>query len=467
MEKKLLPFILFIFLGFSAYCQRYIGVSTSNYNTLNSMYLNPANLGGCNEKLAISLFSMNVGADNSLGTIKSIGDITKTLHSGDSASTKDIFTYSNRSKFSMMLPAVEVRGPGVLYRINSRHTLAFTTRVRAFNEFNNFDQTLYKTITDNNYAQQGGANVTAQNFNWTAHLWSELGLSYGGVLLDNDLLQLKAGITLRYLIGIGYLGLKGKNLDVYYKNGSDSFSARNSDIEFGSNAQSVDNAVSNGAGGSKILGGNSGGKGFGADIGAIVSLLPEADNSKDDAHATTKRYRLALSAAITDIGSISYKTSYNVNVTGNGYLTGNGLVNHIKDYNDFRNYIKTQGFNADTGIATAKVYMPTMLVLGGDFHAYKHFYANATLFTSLADQTRFGSRYYNQLTITPRFDSKILTVGLPLTYNMLTNNMRMGIGFRISGLYFGSDDMMALFSGNQYGFNFYFGAMIPIFRSSK
>ena len=108
-----------------------------------------------------------------------------------------------------------------------------------------------------------------------------------------------------------------------------------------------------------------------------------------------------------------------------------------------------------------------MLVLGGDFHAYKHFYANATLFTSLVDEARFGSKYYNQLTITPRYDTKLLTVGLPLTYNMLTNNMRIGIGFRVSGLFFGSDDMMALFSGHQYGFNFYFGGMIPIFRNSK
>ena len=470
MKKSYYAALLLAFASTVAYGQRYLGVATGNYNTLNTMYVNPANLGGCNEKIGVNLFSFNMGVDNSLGTISSIGNIMKTLNSGDSGSTQNIFTYSNREKFSMMLPAVEIRGPGVLYRINSSHTVALTTRVRAINEFNNFDRTLYKTITQPSLAA-GTNSITAQNFNWTAHLWSEIGFSYGGVIVNTDPMQVKVGATVRYLMGIGYLGLKGKNLDVAYTTGSDSFRATNSDIEFGSNAQSLENAVSNGITTDKLFGGESGGTGFGADLGVVISLMPEEGKGVKDGDAGSKGddegYKLSLSASITDIGAINYKTSYNVNVTGNGYLTGKGLSEHIKDYQDFRQYVITQGYSADTGIKATKVYLPTSLIIGGDYHAYKHFYANASLILNLASDARFGSKYYNQFTITPRYDTKILTVGLPITFNMLTNNMRMGIGFRVTGFFFGSDDMLALFSNNQYGLNFYVGGMVPICRGKK
>ncbi len=465
MIKKLLPALALASICLTSYGQRYLGISNSKWNTLNSMYLNPANLGGCNEKLGVNLFSFNMGVDNSLGTISSIGNITKTLNSGDSGSSQNIFTYSNNDKFSMMLPAVELRLPGVLYRINSSHTLALTTRFRAFNEFNNFDKSLYNTITNAATAIQGTTSLTAQNFNWTAHLWSEVGLSYGGVLVNTKAVQLKAGVTARYLMGVGYLGLKGKNLDISYKNGSDTFRANNSDIEFGSNAQNLENTFTSGVTTSNLFGGKSGGTGFGGDIGVVVSLLPES--SSNDKSEGEGGYALSLSAAITDIGSITYKNSYNVNVTGNGTLIGKGLADHIKDYDDFRTYVKAQGYTADTGVKATKVYLPTALVLGGTFHAYKNFYASATIIANMASDANFGSRYYNQVTITPAYDTKLLTVGLPITFNMLTHNVRAGLGIRLSGFFVGSDDMLALFNSGQYGFNFYFGGMIPICRKSK
>ncbi len=469
MKRGILTILVIAGYASGAYGQRFLGVSTGNYNTLNSMFLNPANLGGCNEKIGINLISFNMGVDNSLGTISSVGNIVKGINSSDSGSNQNLFTYTNNDKFSMMLPAVEVRGPGVLYRISEKHTVALSTRVRAFNEFNNFNRKLYTTVTQPALSATGTNTLNAQNFNWTAHVWSDIGLSYGGVVYSSNSLQVKAGATVRYLMGAGYLGLKGKNLDIAYTNGSDSFHATNSDIEFASNLQNIDNAFSDGVSFSKIFGSKSGGSGLGADLGVVVSMLPEggggnstsdrAENASDDGS-----YKLSLSAAITDIGAITYKSSYNVNVTGNGYLTGQGLADHLKDYQDFRQYVINQGYTADTGVKSTKVSLPTAMLIGGDYHAYKHFYANATLILNMASDANFGSKYYNQLTITPRYDTKLLTVGLPITYNMLTSNVRMGLGIRFSGFYLGSDDMLAFISNNQYGLNFYFGGMIPICR---
>jgi hypothetical protein len=40
----------------------------------------------------------------------------------------------------------------------------------------------------------------------------------------------------------------------------------------------------------------------------------------------------------------------------------------------------------------------------------------------------------------------------------------VGFGMRVSGFFFGSDDMLAIASDNQHGFGFYFGGYVPIFR---
>ncbi len=196
------------------------------------------------------------------------------------------------------------------------------------------------------------------------------------------------------------------------------------------------------------------------DIGATYTYKINGDDKDANAH------KLRASVAVTDIGHVTYKAqnSFTVNVGGNGWLTGQGLSDHIKDYNDFRNYVVTQGFTADTGAKQTKVYLPTALVLGADYQVYNHFYANLTYIANLANRQNFGNSYYNQFTLTPRFDMKLLSVALPITYSSLAGDMKVGFGFRIGGFFFGGDDMMALFSSNQHGFGVYFGGCVPIFK---
>ncbi len=455
--KKLFLSVSVLCLTLSVYAQRYLGVSGGSYNTINSIYLNPANLGGCAEKLSVNMLSFNMGLDNDLGTISSVSDISKTTGS-DSGGTNIFKVTNNGSKFSMMVPMVEVRGPSVLYRINASHTLAFTTRIRAINEFNNFDRSLYTSVNDPSSVNTSAVAFNAQNFNWTAHVWSEYGLSYGGVVYNGSSISVKAGATVRYLAGIGYIGIKGKNLDVSYTSGSDSFRAGNTDIQYASNIQSLSDGFSNGVSASKLFGGPSGGSGVGADLGAVVTYKTGTE---------TADYSVLLSAAITDIGAITYKNSAYVNVAGNGYIKGSDLTENVKNYQDLRNYAATKGFTVDTGTQSTKVYLPTAMVLVADMHLYKKFYVSGTLIANMAKDANFGSKYYSQFSVTPRFDTRLFTVGLPITYNTLSKTMRFGFGFRFAGFFMGSDDMMANFSSNQYGYNFYAGGMIPIYRKLK
>ncbi|MBC7554403.1 MAG: hypothetical protein H7257_10535 [Taibaiella sp.] len=467
MKHTLPPAALFILMGNAATAQRQMGISTSRFNAQNSLYLNPANVAGCKEKFSILLFSTNLAVDNNLGTISSLGEITSSLNT-DTGSTPSLFKYKDKSEFSMMLPMFEVRLPGLLYRINSRHTLAISTRVRVFNEFNNFSTKLYTTVIDpNTAAQQATTRISSKNFNWTAHVWGDIGLTYGAVAIDNEKLQVKAGVTLRYLGGAGYLGLKGNNLDISYTNGSDSFYAANSDIQFSSNASGADKAITNGVNFSDIFAGDNSGRGFGADIGVTVGFNPDGNASNGSNENSNTNYKIVASAAITDIGALTYSKASFVKLTGNGYMTGKGISDNVKSYEELRQYARQNGYSADTGVASTKVHLPTALILGVDYMIVNRLYANITYAGDMTNDRNFGSKLYSQVTITPRFDSRVLTIAVPFTYSMLSHSMRAGLGVKFSGFYAGSDDMMALFSNGQYGFNFYFGVMVPIYRKSK
>jgi hypothetical protein len=200
--------------------------------------------------------------------------------------------------------------------------------------------------------------------------------------------------------------------------------------------------------------GSAAGGGFGADLGAIYTRSIDIG---------TESHKISGSLSITDIGSIKYtNTNFTANISGSGYLTGTGLSNNDKTYDSLKKYATQQGFKVDTGRGTTKMHMPTAFIIGGDYQVYKRIYVNALFIANLVNRQIYGNTVYNQLTITPRYDSHVFTAGLPITYSALSKSLKMGLGLRLGGFFMGSDDMLALMSNNQYGFNFYFGACVPI-----
>ena len=473
MKKVILALGIFS-VSFSAKAQRYMGIATGNWAGMSSVYLNPANIADNRDRLVIDLFNFNVGVDNNLGKLNTVGGLNRFVN-GNSTNVNDVFTFSNKSNFSLVAPSAELRGPGFMLAINHKHSIGFSTRVRAMNQFNNFNQSLYRTITDANYTSSGNIDLVSQNFNWTGHVWAEAAVTYGVVLLEQGKHQIKAGITLRYLNGIGYLGLKGNNLDLHYTAGKDSVYANNTDIQYSSNLLGTNSSLSNGIGQNNIfdqLVNSKSGSGMGGDIGVVYDYIenPEAtsfemDGKKNVADQTINRYKLRISASVTDLGTINYNSNNNftVNVKGNGYLTGQGLINNVKNYNDFRSYAAQQGFTVDTGKSKNTLHMPTTLILSADYHAWRNVYVNATYFNNVVNRNNYGNSFYNQITVTPRYDTRRYSVAVPITYSMLSESMKMGLGFRAYGFFVGSDDMLSLIS-HQYGMNFYVGGFVPFHK---
>ncbi len=478
MNRLYYILILLVFATVTTRAQYNLGVATGNWSGTQSLYLNPAAIADNNERFVIDIFSITGGLENSLGTISKSGGLLDVINKG---STDNLFSYSGNNQFSLLAPYVQAHLPGVMVSIGKKLSLALTTGVRGMNQFNNFDRSLYRTLTDPTYLPDGNLVLTSNKFNYTAHVWSEVGLSCGAVLFQNAQHELKAGITLKYLGGIGYLGLKGNNLDAQYKTNNDSLFVSHSDIEFASNIISTKSAILNGVSNHNIFSeffGSKDGRGMGADFGLIYEFTPKqkkeekpvakGDKVKEKKN-TEKNYLFRISAAITDIGSIKYGKDNNSNatVTGNGIISGKDFSANVTNFEDFRTYAKSHGFTADTSHQDTKVYMPTTLHLAADYHAWKRFYVNATFIANLANRQNFGNSYYNQVTVTPRYDCRLFSIGLPVTYGTMSKSMKVGLGARISGFFIGSDDMLAMFAGNQSGFNIYAGGYIPFHRHNK
>ncbi|MBZ0100103.1 MAG: DUF5723 family protein, partial [Taibaiella sp.] len=373
MRKIRLIILLAMMLPVLSYAQRYIGIATSNWSGTNGMYLNPANIADSRHKFTIDLFSINLGVNNNLAKLN--GGVSGLTNIGDDG-VNSALTFQNQSQFSLLAPYFELRGPGVMVSINSKHSFAITTRVRAMNQFHNFNQDLYRFVTDSTYGVNLNSNtpvsINADEFNYTTHGWSEIGLSYGGVIYDGGQHFVKGGLTLRYLMGAVYISTVSSGINAAAYPLKDSLIVSNTNLSFGSNITGGNFGSSPG----DFLGG--GGNGFGGDLGFVYEWRPDHATYKYDMDGKTgitdrskNKYKLRFSASIVDFGSIKYKTNnFTANIrnkTGQtATMKGTELADSFGNYNDLVRYTSNHNLAVDsgTGGATSKVYLPTTLIIG-------------------------------------------------------------------------------------------------------
>lgn len=468
-HKQILCSVLFfsLLVPSLAEAQRYLGVSTDGWSALNTLYLNPANIAGRQEKMAFAILSFSGELQTSNGSLGNTTQIRETFR--DKKYYGSFNSGNNNSTFSMSTPTMAVRGPGFLWSINERHSIALTSAIRGFNQFTGINQSLYRTVADPGFAPTTANNFTNTRFNWTSQLWSELALSYAKVVIEPGEHQLNAGITVRYLGGMGFMSIKGHNLAFDYEGKPDSIHVTGTDLEFSSNVSTSDQALNKGLDPSALLNkffGPKDGMGFGGDLGLTYFYRPY--NSVNDDPRSGNGYVFRFSLSAIDLGFINYKAADTriVDINGEGFVSAPGLLASTGGYTSFKDYANTQGFRASIIADDKQIILPATLVAGADFQVYKRFYVNATYMQNVVNRFETGNSFYNQLTIVPRFDSRIISIGLPVSYNRLDGGTKIGLGVRFTGFFIGSDDLLAAVSNKQKSFGFYIGGSYPIFRKS-
>ena len=136
-----------------------------------------------------------------------------------------------------------------------------------------------------------------------------------------------------------------------------------------------------------LLKGN--GTGFGGDLGFVYEWRPDAgaDKYKYDMDGETgvinrgmNQYKLRVSLAVTDFGSITYSdnnysTYLRTKTAQNAVIKGSELIDSIGNYNDLKTYADNNNLEIEPGTNTAstKVILPTSIVAGVDYHAISNF----------------------------------------------------------------------------------------------
>lgn len=463
-------------LGFAALmpmvssAQRYLGIATGNWSGTNSLYLNPANVADNRHKFSIDLVSFNMGFDNNVvkAGFKDVADaITEAGDDGGGLGSIFDFKGAKNGKASLLGPTFEVRGPGFMASIGRKHGIALTTRMRFMMQAHNMDASLFQKLIDEDV---DGIDINqpfvVDPFNATLNAWSEVGITYGAVIYENDQHQIKGGVTGRLIRGAGYFSIVNDNLNIRYRDAQGTIEVENSGFEYGSNMVNTEDLSKN------LL--KSTGKGFGLDLGLVYEWRPNAARYRYDMDGKTglidkskNVYKLKFSAAVTDIGSMTYKennsSAYFRNVPANStaIINAQELGENISNFDEFRGYLATRGIATDSNINNeTKVGLPTALVVSVDYNIWQRLYVSATYIGNMASRSKMGNSYYNQFTVTPRIDTRVVSLAMPITYNTLASSMYLGLGVRFGGFFVGSDNLLGL--SNNKGLNGYMGFNVPI-----
>ena len=451
MKKRLLlPFSAVIFCTASA--QDLPGIRTSNYNGVQGVFSNPANIAASPFRFDVNLFSLNAVAANDQASF-SLKNFSSSFK-GDDASDQIFGKDAGPANGTFQL---DVRGPSVMFNVGKKNSFAITTRARMMANVQNIDGKLFDKISDDFTNDPSLPYTLSSNHDMRLALnaWTEFGASYGRVIANKGPHFLKGGITLKYLAGAGngYI-----NIDQF--NGTINQSVVMQDVFL----ENTTGRIATGFGGIQLSESEAGdifsmnSSGFGTDIGFVYEFRPTAAGSKN--------YLLKFGAALLDIGSIKYDKdmqrsgAYNMHIEGSEKLSLQDLGDiDVDDYNAFfearPSLFTPDHSNANTSY---KVSLPTTLQLEADYHVASGLYMNLSSQIALSKNNSkgFNSYAYSGLTFTPRFEVKKVGVYLPVNYNTLTS-LNAGAAFRLGPMFVGSGSILSALIGDSKQADVYFG----------
>ncbi len=440
-----LTITLLIFLcHFGMTAQSYMGFSMDNYTGVHSVLYNPANVFDSPFRSDINLVSASgyLGSDF-IGL--SFSDLISSGGDFDFDQSAERYPSDNNHFFTN----IDILGPSFMFNVGEKQSFAVTTRVRGLFNLNNIDGNLYERISEG-FEIGNDFDFESRDLNTTLHLFSEIGVTYGRELLKTQDQFIKAGITVKYLMGAGVLFASSPELSGNY-NGTTNFLTTQGSLSYGTTPDFISDSPDFG---------NSQG-GFGADIGLVYEYRKRiVDGTVQGKRAQQYKFKMAL--ALTDIGSISYADSENTVYDLNG--TVNALEFETKDLNQ----VLRDNYSGTTTTGKQKILLPTALQIMTDYYIGQRFYLG--LHTSLSMRksgVENSNNLINTATLAPRWESKWFSVYSPLGLRQY-GDLAWGLGFRLGPLTVGSGSILTnLISENSKNVDFYLGLKVPLYKNVK
>lgn len=433
--------ILVIFLltsvGLSA--QSYIGHTIDNYAGVHALTYNPAFVVDSRMRADVNL----VSASSFLGSDYFGINVSNVLEAEDGFEFDSEVEKNPKDDNKFFLNA-DVLGPSFMFNLTPKSSIGVITRARAFFNVTNINGELYESLVDG-FDMEQSFDFQNQDLAGTAHVWAEIGLVYGRILLDNRNNFLKAGATVKYLQGAGGLyvnspqlqGTYNANLQTLSTSGSLSYG---STVDFDNDDIDFENLSS----------------GFGIDLGLVYEWRPDGSVSLS---RKQNKYKLKLGVSVTDLGSINYEES-----TTTTYLLDNFVDANEFEENDVETALE-ENYLGDETLEDVSIKLPTALNFLADYHMYKKFYLSLQGSLAMSDSSEsLSNSIINTVTLSPRLETKWFSFYSPISLRQY-DGLAWGAGFRLGTLTVGSGSILTnLIAQETKTTDIYVGLKVPIYQ---
>lgn len=524
--KKALLTVLIAGSVLTSSSQDYLGYSSSNYNGITGVQVNPANIVESRMKFDMTLVGLNFSAGNNYIGVKRMafnhsGKLTKAGKDStvyfpafsDPQFNANYLTEVTNGKEKSVFLALRVDGPSFLINLNRKNAIGFTSASRTYVNIDGISEDLarlvYYDIGRNGGTQAFDPNNTSIPFmqdligkdfsveHLTANVmsWLEYGLTYGHVFRDKDEHYFKAGGSVKLLQGITSAYVNVENLNYKFLNDT-IMGVFNTSVNYGHSenlefANTVDptNKNLNQITDDPTLNGTlSSGfppplkstyQGLGGDIGIVYEWRPDFEKFKYDMDGETglwmkhkNKYKLKVGVSLLDLGSIRF---------AKGKLSNNFTTNVSTETVKYRD-LDTDSFPVfdfdrildsltDQGEikGSYKVKMPTKLSFQIDYNIWKDIYINLT--PTFAFQFKNAEAKVHDWTIislTPRWENRWFGLSVPISYNTFyaKSNQPISVGacVRLGPLIFGTNRLATYISTKKdvFGADFFALLKIPV-----
>lgn len=445
------------------------GIRTSDYNGVLGTFTNPANTVGSPYKWDMHLFGISAAAANADAKIKWKND-------GEGSFLRDKVLGKDGVRSGMV--NLDIPLLALTVGIGKKNALAFTSRGRVFINATDLDARLINEIVDgaNDENQYPFILPAGNNSVVNASMITDYGFTYGRELLSKGPNYLKAGVTAKYVSGVGNLhfatSINGK-LDVdltnedgpYISPGAGNISVRNGGTAFADDFKAKQLIEFNGGG-------------FGFDLGLTYEYRPEswknASTKKDIRAHGHIPYQFKFSVSLMDIGKVkfnpdtAYSKSYSMNIAADqrfplSALESTGVSEVSQTFDQYPEFF------TKTGQPTSqyKVSLPTTLLVNFDYNIGKGFFVNLEgRFGLKKENTQDVIKTYNSFAITPRYDGRELGFFLPVTVHQLSG-LSVGAAIHLGPLYIGSGSILSVLMGGSKQVDGFFGLRFGGLRAKK
>lgn len=422
-------------LGFA---QQFIGLNNTEYAAIQLMPTNPAWVANAKSGTELMLFSASgLAGNNAYGFSK------KFIFNGFSGRATEGADYIRDPQIHQkhLWANIDFNGPAVSFKYKEEHYIGAYTRVRQIVRGGNIASTELQLLGQETPETFYGAPVGFQKAGFSTHTFAEVGITYGRVLKNDYYNIVRAGVSLKYLMGF-VAGSAYTNELEYTRENADSVSVKGDLTAL--YTHNIGSFIDNNAQNDLTSWFQRAGRwGLGLDIGAQYEYHPTGNPN------IATPYLFSISASITDLGSIGYVAD-----TGSG--TYKLAINNVDtgrlkkiSYEGINEYMMRMEADTLTGVSDKvqkfRVGLPTAFRMSADYNASDKLNFAVNILLNLRGNGRdvYRPAYVNYINLTPTFGGKVVKIGLPFTI-MGYQTFAMGANIRVGPFYIGSTSALSM-----------------------